>query len=409
MSKISARLKSFNKNRLPDMVKLKYEAMAENAFRFFRGTCHLFYEQLSVVKLPLSPLVWICGDLHLENFGSYKADNKLVYFDLNDFDEAVLAPALWEVLRLLTSIFIAFDSLEIAEEQGMNMAILFIRTYAATLARGKAVSIEPRTARGIVKEFLKKAENGRYMDILQKRTETKGNKVVLSLKHERHFKIEKDLRRALKAHIAEWIKNSSDSPYNYKVKDVVFRLAGTGSIGVKRYLFLLKSTNTRNRYLLVDMKQSFPSSLQPFVGCKQPEWETEAQRIITVQQRMQNMSASLLSATVFNGESYVMQELQPVKDTLAFKMIRDRYRDLYQVVDDMAVLTASAQLRSGGMNGSATIDELKAFGEKQQEWQQAALDQALKHAGQVKKDYQQFLHDAAGRQVGEALMPMSFL
>ncbi len=44
-----------------------------------------FYEDLQDVPLPQSPNTWICGDLHLENFGSYKANNKLVYFDLNDF------------------------------------------------------------------------------------------------------------------------------------------------------------------------------------------------------------------------------------------------------------------------------------------------------------------------------------
>jgi uncharacterized protein (DUF2252 family) len=49
--------------------------MTENAFRFFRGTCHLFYQDLAPAQpLPLSPLAWICGDLHIENFGSYRGD-----------------------------------------------------------------------------------------------------------------------------------------------------------------------------------------------------------------------------------------------------------------------------------------------------------------------------------------------
>jgi uncharacterized protein (DUF2252 family) len=112
------RLITFNTGLLPDMLELKYEAMAENVFRFFRGACHLFYEDLAkAAPLPLSPLAWICGDLHIENFGSYKGDNKLVYFDLNDFDEGLLAPASYELARMVTSIFIAFDSLKIAPEK----------------------------------------------------------------------------------------------------------------------------------------------------------------------------------------------------------------------------------------------------------------------------------------------------
>src|SRR5471030_1795892 len=101
MLTIYERIQKFNAPLLPNVVKLKYEAMAENVFRFYRGTCHLFYEDLSQMnQLPPSHLTWLCGDLHLENFGSYKADNKLVYFDLNDFDESILAPANWELARM---------------------------------------------------------------------------------------------------------------------------------------------------------------------------------------------------------------------------------------------------------------------------------------------------------------------
>jgi hypothetical protein len=71
MSKLAERLKTFNADLLPDKVPLKYEAMAANAFAFYRGTCHLFYEDLLAAEaLPLSPLAWICGDLHIENFHS---------------------------------------------------------------------------------------------------------------------------------------------------------------------------------------------------------------------------------------------------------------------------------------------------------------------------------------------------
>jgi hypothetical protein len=87
---------------------------------------------------------------------------------------------------------------------------------------------------------------------------------------------------------------------------------------------------------------------------------------------MQNVSASLLSTTVFQEDSYVIQELQPVKDTLKFKLLKDEYRDLYQVIDDMATLTASSQLRSGGIQGSSIIDDLIAYG-KSTEWQEAML------------------------------------
>jgi uncharacterized protein (DUF2252 family) len=391
MSTLSKRLIDFNTGLLPDMLQLKYEAMAESAFRFYRGTCHLFYEDLAKAELPLSPLTWICGDLHIENYGSFKGDNKLVYFDLNDFDEAILAPASFELLRMLTSIFIAFDSLGFEKEKAANMARLFLKTYSATLAGGKAYCIEPRTAKGIVCDFLTRADQSREKDILKKRTVSKKKKIFLSLEDERHFKVDKKLRSELSAHINAWISTSNDSPYNYEVKGCVFRLAGTGSIGVKRYLFLLKSTNTKNKYLLLDMKQSRTSSVAPYNDVQQLAWETEAQRVTAIQKRMQYASAALLSSTVFRGESYIIQELQPVKDTINFKQLKE-YRDMYQVVDDMAGILASAQLRSGGIQGSSIIDDMMNFGQSG-DWQETLIAYAKNYTKRVKSDYKVFIND----------------
>jgi uncharacterized protein (DUF2252 family) len=179
------------------------------------------------------------------------------------------------------------------------------------------------------------------------------------------------------------------------VKSAVFRLAGTGSVGVKRYLFLLKSTNTKNKYLLVDMKQARRSSVLPYTTVQQLDWPSEAARVIAVQQRMQNVSAALLSTTEFRGDSYILQELQPVKDTIKFKLLKEDYRDMYQVIDDMAALTASSQLRSGGMQGSASIDELMTFG-ADQGWQDAVISYARHYARKVERYYDQFLKDVKG-------------
>jgi len=87
--RIAERLKAFNQGREPGRLAMKYKAMNKDAFAFLRGSCHLFYEDWPKDSpLDATPAAWICGDLHLENFGSYKGDNRLVYFDINDFDES---------------------------------------------------------------------------------------------------------------------------------------------------------------------------------------------------------------------------------------------------------------------------------------------------------------------------------
>src|ERR1700761_3883310 len=137
MNEPTKRIIAFNESRIPKMRPLKYRLMLENPFRFFRGTCHLFYEDLAAATgFPAGPAGWICGDLHLENFGSYRSDNNQVYFDLNDFDEAILAPVTWEMVRLVCSIFLGFDALGIEKRKADKMVRLFFKSYTDTLKTG---------------------------------------------------------------------------------------------------------------------------------------------------------------------------------------------------------------------------------------------------------------------------------
>lgn len=373
------------------MLKLKYKAMSANVFRFYRGTCHLFYEDLSAANdLPPSPVTWICGDLHIENFGSFKGDNRQEYFDLNDFDEALLAPAAWEIIRMLTSIFIAFDSLGLSREEALKTVQLFLNTYSSTLKNGKAISIDPRTASGIVHTFLTTVEKRKQKELLKKRTQGKKSKLNLLLDGERHFKVDEPLKTELANFIDDTIQKSKYACYDYKVQDCIFRLAGTGSVGVKRYLFLLKSMNTKNKYLLLDMKQASPSSLHPYIKIRQPKWASEAERIIEIQERMQNMSPALLSPVVFKDEPYVLKQMQPTEDKINFELLKYRYNEIDKVINDMALLTASAQLRSGGRQGSAIIDELIAYGQNN-DWHEDMVKRALQYTAKVEKDYKEFM------------------
>src|SRR5882757_1241399 len=215
--------------------------MAENPFRFFRGACHLFYEDLQHSDaLPLYPLSWISGDLHLENFGTYKGDNRLVYFDVNDFDEGALAPAVWELARMVTSIYTGLDSLGIKKKESTRMAGLFLNRYSSTLATGKSRYIEPRTANGIVQIFLEKVCERRQKDLVRQRTENKNGKLILRIDRIRFFPLEKELRKELSAHLQAWMRDDVLLRDRYEVVDCAFRVAGTGSLGVSRYVFLVR-------------------------------------------------------------------------------------------------------------------------------------------------------------------------
>jgi len=390
----TSRIVAFNHNRMPTMVEMKYKFMRENLFRFFRGSCHLFYEDLAAAQgFPAGPMGWICGDLHLENFGSYRSDNDQIYFDLNDFDEAILAPVTWEVVRLATSIFIGFESLKIEDEKALNMGKLLLKSYTATLLTGKPDYVESAMARGIICDFLTKVAKRKQRMLLDKRTVFKKRRLQMITDSPKHFLIEKKLKEELSVHVDKWLKMDDNSPYNYKVIDGVFRLAGTGSVGLERYAFLLKSSNdTGYKYILLDMKEASPSSLLPFCSVEQPSWTSEADRVVSVQRRMQNRCPALLSTSEFRGKSFIMQEMQPTKDSIDFVALVDRYRDMYSVIDSMAMLMASSQLRSTGQDGSAVTDDLKRFA-ADTAWQDKVLEYARGYADRMKAYYADFLED----------------
>ncbi|MBB6108327.1 uncharacterized protein (DUF2252 family) [Mucilaginibacter lappiensis] len=365
--------------------------MTESPFRFFRGTCHLFYEDLCKVRdFPVSPQVWVCGDLHLENFGSFKGNNRLVYFDLNDFDESMLAPLNWELARVLTSIYVAFDTLKLTKTAADEMVKLFLKKYTEVLQSGKAYYIDPRTAGGIVSDFLIKVKKRKEKDIIKKIAAPVHKQLRIKIDNQTHFDIQKPLKTELIKHLSSILEKTTAWPNNYEVKDAAFRVAGTGSIGLKRYMFLLQSTKTKGDFLLLEIKESAHSSLAPYNPTRQPKWVSDAERIITTKYRMQNISPALLSTTVFKEDTYVLQEMQPFADKINLDLLAENLKDMQCVLLDMATLTASAQLRSCGIQGSAINDVLTSFAHDNT-WQKPLISYAKNYANQVKKDYKQYM------------------
>ena len=106
---------------------------------------------------------------------------------------------------------------------------------------------------------------------------------------------------------------------------------------------------------------------------------------------MQNNSPALLGSTHFSDKDYVIRELQPSSDKIDFKLIKNNPKDLGRVISDMAILTASAQLRSAGRKGAAIPDDLIAFGHTS-DWQNKLLDYSKTYSGVIRNYYSEFIH-----------------
>jgi hypothetical protein len=97
---------------VPEDVELKHREMASAPFPFFRAT---FYRWAQIwpntcARLVDAPTVLAVGDLHIENFGTWRdAEGRLIW-GINDFDEAVNLPYTVDLVRLATSALLAINA-----------------------------------------------------------------------------------------------------------------------------------------------------------------------------------------------------------------------------------------------------------------------------------------------------------
>ena len=380
---VVAQIRAANTGRDPQRLQLKYRAMRGSTFAFLRGTCALFCaRQPRGGVFKSAPAVWACGDLHLENFGSYRADNRLVHFDINDFDESALAPASWDLVRLLTSVLIGADDLHVGENAAHALCQALLDAYAGALVLGKAGWVERDTATGLIRSLLDDLQDRKRGEFIDARTVTRDGKRQLRVDGGKALPASGPERAMVMAFMAEFAKSQADAAF-YKPLDVARRIAGTGSLGVERYVIMTRGNGAPDGQYLLDLKHAMPSALAGHLKLKQPRWKTEAHRIVAVQQRAQAAPMAFLHPVLMDERPFVLRGLQPSEDRV--RLDRATPKALAQAIDAMGRMLAWSQLRSAGRDGSAIADELIDFGARRK-WRKEVLDAARTCAAQVRAD-----------------------
>ena len=92
----------------PDL-RLKHARMAESPFNFLRATFYRWIQLWPTVCPTIvdAPVVLAVGDLHLENFGTWRDVEGRLIWGLNDVDEACRLPYTNDLVRLATSAILA--------------------------------------------------------------------------------------------------------------------------------------------------------------------------------------------------------------------------------------------------------------------------------------------------------------
>jgi hypothetical protein len=103
-------------NLVPSDVKLKHRNMALAAFPFFRATFYRWAQLWPLVcpELARAPQVLAVGDLHVENFGTWRDIEGRLIWGVNDFDEAWPAAYTVDLVRLVASAYVAIGEEHLA-------------------------------------------------------------------------------------------------------------------------------------------------------------------------------------------------------------------------------------------------------------------------------------------------------
>ena len=254
----------------PAAFRTKFRKMAADPFAFYRGSACLFYADVAEREDPWAneqtSRVWIQGDLHAENFGTYMDGDGVLIFDVNDFDEAYIGHFTWDVMRFAASMALMGWRKAISDDDISTLVERFVRGYVdqvrSFVARDddRGFSLNLRTAEGAVHQVLQLARLRTRVGLLDGITEEEGfNRVLRDGPGVR--RLEADERAKVLDAFIRYLDSIPESKrfrgVAYTVKDVIGRSGfGIGSAGLPAYTVLIEGLNEAlDNDVVVSMKQ----------------------------------------------------------------------------------------------------------------------------------------------------------
>ncbi|GGM86977.1 hypothetical protein GCM10011578_002380 [Streptomyces fuscichromogenes] len=135
------------RDRLPELLPVRYGRMAASPFAFLRGAAAVMAADLAAQ--PHTGLtVQLSGDAHLLNFGLYASPERSLLFDLNDFDETFPGPFEWDVKRLAASVAVAARENGHSDPQARACVLAAVAAYRNAMRRLAGLGNSPSGTNG---------------------------------------------------------------------------------------------------------------------------------------------------------------------------------------------------------------------------------------------------------------------
>lgn len=342
----------------PAAFQRKFRKMASTPFAFYRGTACLFYADQTDPAGPYADdsfcdkrtsRVWIHGDLHAENFGTYMNGSGELVFNVNDFDEAYVGPFIWDLRRFAASVALTGYAKALSDEVIGSLVRTFATAYLtelrAIVAGGDDAigSITLANATGVLRHVLQEARLNTRVGLL--------DNITTINDYERRFiirdgvyAVDDDTRAAVTAAFDDYLttlpqRAGDGRAVAAQIKDIVLRKGvGIGSAGLPSYSILLEGhTQALENDVIVYLKQAQVPAVARHIDDDgvRSYFRHQGHRTAESQRALQAHADPWLGFTELGGVGQLVAEVSPYAADLDWADVNE-LADLTGVVADLA-------------------------------------------------------------------------
>ncbi|MGW7208996.1 DUF2252 domain-containing protein [Streptomyces sp. NPDC054837] len=319
------------RDRLPELLPIRYGRMTASPFAFLRGAAAVMAADLAAQ--PRTGLtVQLCGDAHLLNFGLYASPERSLLFDLNDFDETFPGPFEWDVKRLAASVVVAARENGHSEAKAHRAAVEATAAYRTSIHRlaglGELAVWYERTDAETLLPLVRSARHRRRVESsltrARRRTSLQALGKLTEVVDGRHRIINDPplLESAGTSDMAALRKIFSDYRSTlseerrllldrYRFVDAARKVVGVGSVGTRCFIVLLAGRDADDP-LFLQIKEARKSVLEEHLPCG--PYVHQGHRVVAGQRLLQAAGDIFLGwMTGPQGRAFYWRQLRDMK------------------------------------------------------------------------------------------------
>ena len=397
----------------PDAFRTKFRKMAADPFAFYRGSACLFYADVAQRgdrwADERTGRVWIQGDLHAENFGTYMDGSGVLIFDVNDFDEAYVGHFTWDLQRFAASLALLCWQKALSDKEISSLIDVFARAYLkqvrwfVEVEDDASFSLNLLTARGAVLSALQSARLSKRADLL--------DRITVVDECDRRFRdgsgvglLSDDERATVEAAFERYLETIPHTQrfrgIAYDVKDVISKTGfGIGSAGLPSYTVLIEGFNQAlDNDVVLSMKQgNIPAPSRVVLDDEVRDYfRHQGHRTAVSQRALQAHADRLLGYTDIDGVGFVVSELSPYEADLDWSELTEP-DEIAVVVEQLGQAVAKVHCVSDSDSDQSLVDFqteeaiIEAVGDAEDDFVEDLVAFGLEYAQDMREDHRHFV------------------